>query len=130
MWLPRHGHAFIMLPFDSSDRAANPRWIEGVLGTRAHLERGPGNTWEVARGRADAILRALQGRFEPGTITLITDAAQQRKCGPRCQEGNPERALECECQCGGENHGGVSAQWVLRDRFAIETTVERRVFRL
>ncbi len=130
LWLPRHGNAYVMLPFVPARPAANPRWIEGVLGTRAHLARGPGNTWEITRSRADDILLAMQERFEPGTITLITDSAQQRKCGPRCQNGNPDRALECECQCGGENHGGVSDQWILRDVFAIETTVARRVFQL
>lgn len=97
---------------------------------RARLERGPSGTWLIARGRADEMLQAMRLRFGPGRVTLVTDAAQQRKCGPQCWEGNPERALECECQCGGENHGGVSDQWVLRDRFAIETTVERRVFQV
>jgi hypothetical protein len=130
MWLPRHGSAHVLLPFVPGRRAANPHWIEEILGARASLKRGPGNTWVIARGRADEMLRAMRERFEPGTITLITDAAEQRKCGPQCWEGNPDRALECECQCGGENHGGVSEEWVLRGRFAIETTVQRRIFQI
>lgn len=92
------------------------------------MAKGEAGTWEVARQRADELLAAMSERFGEGTVTVITDAVQQRKCGESCQNGKPENALKCECQCGGANHGGVSDTWVIHGQFAIETTKVRRVF--
>lgn len=117
------------LPFNAANKAANPEWLRDVLGPRIRIEydRRLGS-WLVARIHADRALDAMVDRFGDGRTTVVTDAAQQRKCGRLCQQGKPENALACECQCGGENHGGVSGNWILRDSFAVETQHLRRVF--
>jgi hypothetical protein len=129
IWVPVSGRTQVLLPYDPSNRAANPQWLRDVLGERIQVHRGSGGTWEVARPHSDSLLEACVERFGRGQTTVITDAAQQQKCGPSCQNGNPANALQCVCQCGGENHGGVAGSWTLRDAFAIKTTVTRRVFR-
>lgn len=128
LWVPPSGKAFVLLPYQPGRPAANPRWLEAVLGSRIRIARGPGGTWQVARGHADVLLRAMVDSFGTGSVLVITDAAQQRKCGEACQNGMPEHALQCQCQCGGENHGGVADHWVMHDSFAIETTSVRRIF--
>ena len=128
IWLSRSGKARVLLPFNSDDRAANPRWLKSELGDRVQVKGGPYGTWEIARGQADAARVAMRLRFGKGETVLVTDSGQQMKCGPRCQKGKPENALMCACQCGGENHGGVSDDWVVRDSFLVRTDVVRRVF--
>lgn len=102
---------------------------DDVLGERIQIHSGSRGAWEVARANSDRLLAASVERFGKGATTVITDAAQQQKCGMSCQTGDPENALQCVCQCGGENPGGVAGDWALRDTFAIKTTVTRRVFR-
>jgi hypothetical protein len=128
IWVPVRGRTQILLPFDPSNRAANPQWLRQVLGERIRIRKGDGGTWEIARDHSDRLLAACVKRFGKGATTVITDAAQQQKCGPSCQGGNPENALQCVCRCGGENHGGIAGDWKLRDAFAIRTEVTRRVF--
>lgn len=129
IWVPVRARTQILLPYDPSNHAANPQWLRDVLGERIQIHRGSRGAWEVARAHSDRLLAACVERFGKGATTVITDAAQQQKCGTSCQTGYPENALQCVCQCGGENHGGVAGDWALRDTFAIQTTVTRRVFR-
>lgn len=128
IWVPVRARTHMLLPYNPNDHAANPRWLRDVLGDRIQIHRGVRGAWEVARSHSDRLLEACIERFGPGGTTVITDAAQQQKCGTACQNGYPEYALQCVCQCGGENHGGVAGDWILRDAFAIKTTVTRRVF--
>lgn len=130
IWVPVRGRTQVILPYNPADRSANPRWLRDALGNRIQIEHVGGGVWEVVRSHADDLLAACVDRFGPGSTTLITDAAEQQKCGTACQTGNPNNALQCVCQCGGENHGGVAGHWVMRDSFAIQTTVTRRVFRV
>jgi hypothetical protein len=67
--------------------------IEDVCDGHARVGKVPFGTWLVARSHADTVLSAMQERFGLGRTVVITDAAQQRKCGPSCQEGKPENAL-------------------------------------
>lgn len=129
IWVPVQGRAQVILPYDPTDRAANPRWLRDVLGNRIQIRNVGGGVWEVVRDHADALLAACVDRFGPGETTVITDAAQQQKCGPLCQNGKPENALHCQCLCGGANHGGVGG-WNLYGEFAINTDVTRRVFQV
>lgn len=129
IWVPTRGRAQIILPYQPAKPSANPLWLREVLGNRIQIAHVGNGVWEVVRGHADALLAACVARFGPGRTTVITDAAQQQKCGALCQNGNPDNALSCECQCGGENHGGVSG-WVMRGEFAIRTEVVRRVFQV
>ena len=128
IWVPSNGRTRILLPFVPSNRAANPQWLREVLGERIQIYKGDARFWEVVRAHSDRLLEACIERFGKGATTVITDAAQQQKCGSSCQNGKPGNALQCVCQCGGENHGGVAGDWTLRDTFAIKTTVTRRVF--
>jgi hypothetical protein len=127
IWVPVRARTQILLPYDPNDRSANPRWLRYVLGARIQIGRGERGAWEVVRDHADKLLEACVERFGPGQTTVITDAAQQQKCGTLCQKGNPENALHCQCQCGGANHGGVGG-WKMYGEFAIQTDVVRRVF--
>lgn len=129
IWVPVRGRTEVKLPYNPENRAANPRWLREVLGSRIQIENEGGGVWTVARNHSDKLLAVCVDRFGPGTTTVITDAAQQQKCGPRCQGGKPENALNCQCQCGGINHGGV-AGWQMHGEFAIQTEVVRRVFRI
>ena len=92
--------------------------------------RHPPALWVPVRDRVRVALPYVPGNHSanPQWLREITDASQQRKCGENRQGGKPENALACECHCGGENHGGVSAVWVLRDNWAIKTSTRRRVF--
>lgn len=129
IWVPARGRAQVILPFDSTNRRANPVWLREVLGPRIQIDHVGGGVWQVVRSHADELLAACVERFGPGQTTVITDAAQQQKCGPLCQNGNPDNALSCQCQCGGANHGGVGG-WTMYGAFAINTEVVRRVFRV
>lgn len=108
---------------------ANPQWLREVLGERIHIRRGYGGAWEVVRDHSDRLLEACVERFGPWRTTVITDAVQQQKCGMLCQNGKPENALHCQCQCGGANHGGVGG-WKMYGEFAIHPDVVRRVFKV
>lgn len=114
-------------PYNPDQRSANPLWLREVLGPRIRVLRGEGPTWEIARSHADLLLAAMQQRFGMGQVRVVFDSAQQQKCGPVCQSANPDNALQCQCQCGGENHGGLGG-WTLRGDFAIRTEVIRRVW--
>lgn len=129
IWVPVRARTQILLPFNPSNIRANPQWLREVLGDRIQIHRGHGGAWEIARNHSDELLRACVERFGPGKTTVITDAAQQQKCGPLCQNGKPENALNCQCQCGGANHGGAGG-WKLYDDFAIHTDEVRRVFKV
>lgn len=130
IWVPVRGRTQVILPYNPANTRANPLWLREVLGSRIQIEHVGGGVWEVVREHSDDLLAACVDRFGPGRTTVITDAAQQQKCGTNCQNGKPWNALKCVCQCGGENHGGVAGDWVMRDSFAIQTTVTRRVFRV
>lgn len=127
IWVPARGRAQVILPYNPANTRANPLWLREVLGDRIQIEHVGNGVWEVVRDHADKLLAACVDRFGPGGTTVITDAAQQQKCGPLCQNGKPENALHCQCQCGGANHGGVGG-WTMRGEFAIQTDVMRRVF--
>lgn len=129
IWVPVRARTQIILPFNPANRRANPQWLREVLGDRIQIRSGSGGAWEVVRDHSDRLLQACVERFGPGRTTVITDAAQQQKCGPLCQNGNPANALRCQCQCGGANHGGAGG-WRIYDEFAIHTEVIRRVFRV
>lgn len=129
IWVPVRGRTQILLPFNPANSRANPQWLREVLGDRIQIRKGYGGAWEVVRDHSDRLLKACVERFGPGQTTVITDAAQQQKCGPLCQNGKPQNALHCQCQCGGANHGGV-AGWRMYDEFAIQTDVVRRVFKI
>lgn len=129
IWVPVSDKTQVLLPYVQGDHRANPRWLREVLGDRIQIGRGYRGSWEVARAHSDALLEACVERFGPGQTTVITDAAQQQKCGTLCQKGNPENALHCQCQCGGANHGGVGG-WRIYGEFAIHTDVIRRVFKV
>lgn len=128
IWVPVRARTQILLPYNPANKGANPQWLREVLGDRIQIRSGYGGAWEVARDHSDQLLQACVERFGPGRTTVITDAAQQQKCGP-CQNGKPENALRCQCQCGGANHGGVGG-WRIYDQFAIQTQVVRRVFKV
>lgn len=128
IWVPVQGRTQILLAYNPGNRAANPQWLKEALGDRIQVRKADGGIWEVARDHSDRLLAACVKRFGKGATTVITDAAQQQRCGSACQTGKPENALQCVCQCGGENHGGIAGDWTLRDAFAIKTTVTRRVF--
>jgi hypothetical protein len=127
IWVPVRGRAQIILPFDPTGRSANPDWLRDVLGSRIQIHHVGGGVWEIVRNHADALLAACVDRFGSGQTTVITDAAQQQKCGPLCQNGHPANALNCQCQCGGANHGGAGG-WNIYGQFAIQTDVTRRIF--
>lgn len=129
IWVPNRARTQILLPYDPTNRGANPEWLRGVLGSRIQIRRGYRGAWEVVRKHSDRLLAACVDRFGPGQTTVITDAAWQQKCGPLCQDAKPQNALSCECQCGGANHGG-GAGWNMHDQFAIHTDVVRRIFRV
>lgn len=128
IWVPVNGWVEVLLPYQAGKPAANPQWLHRVLGSRIQVRKGEAGSWRVARAHADELLELCRERFGRGNTTVITDAAAQLKCGPACQGGNPNNALNCQCQCGGENHGGVAGNWVLRDSFAIRTDHTRRIF--
>jgi hypothetical protein len=128
LWVPVRGPVHVLLPYVPGRRSANVDWIKDALGPGRQV-RGPlQGTWAVARSSAEAILDAMVARFGAGNVTLVNDVATQIKCGRACQQGNPDNALQCRCQCGGTNHGGVSGDWALRGEYAIDTIYIRRVF--
>lgn len=127
--MPARGRAQVILPYNPSNTRANPSWLREVLGDRIQIQHVGNGVWEVVRVHADKLLAACVKRFGQGRTTVITDAVQQQKCGTQCQEGNPDNALDCQCQCGGANHGGVGG-WTMRGEFAIHTDVVRRVFQV
>ena len=129
IWVPVRDRTQILLPFNPQNTRANPQWLREVLGDRIQIHKGSGGAWEVARAHSDHLLEACAERFGPGMTTVITDAAQQQKCGTNCQDGMPWNALHCQCQCGGANHGGVGG-WQMYGEFAIQTDVMRRVFKV
>ena len=125
VWAPIGTKALVFLPFDPSNRAANPEWLRSVLGPRIRISRD-GPAWQIAKSHADTVLNALIERFGQHQTVVVIDTVQQLKCGPACQNANPEFALQCECQCGGANHGGVT--WRLFGEYAIDTSRARHVF--
>jgi hypothetical protein len=129
IWVPTSGRCQVLLPYNPQNTRANPQWLHEVLGDQIQVRRGGKGAWEVSRDNVDKLRAACVARFGPGNTTVITDAAQQMKCGTLCQTGKPENALLCQCQCGGANHGGVGG-WVMRDQFAIHTDRVRRVFKV
>lgn len=129
LWVPSgKGKIRVLMPWGGSTRA-NPDWIKDELGSRVQVARGEGSSWTVGRSYVDRLAQAMVERYGRGRVTVVRDVSLQRKCGPSCQGGDPDRALYCECQCAGENHGGV-AGWRLHGDFAIDTQHRRRVWLL
>lgn len=80
-----------------------PVWIEGEAGTAGR--------WEVARTHLWKLVDALADRF--GAVDVQLEFSNRSKCDTQCQGANPRTVFECECSCGGDNHGGAQGwkQW-------------------
>lgn len=100
--------------------SANADYLKSL---HLRVTKGFGPTWLITRGRTDEVRSILHQRY--GKLLVIIDTANQRICGSQCQGANPENALQCQCSCGGENHGGGSG-WKPVGDLLIETDYTRR----
>jgi hypothetical protein len=130
MWVPAGKRGLLVkLPYESGNRAANPKWLKGVLGDRIKLERGPNGTWMLARGHADQLALAMRDRFGPNQVVIVKDVGTGAVCSSSCSTADPATAWSCECSCGGRNHGGAGG-WLEMDDVAVDTETHRYVWRL
>lgn len=119
----------MLLPYNAADRSANPRWLRDALGPRITIQGPHQGAWLIVRAHTDTVLAAMIERFGHGVVTVVHDVATQQACGPSCQNANPMTALQCECSCGGVNHGGYRGlPWQLRNDYAINTNYRRTVW--
>lgn len=126
MWVRPSGlRTVVLMPYVPTNKAANIMWLKG-LGLRP--TKGVSGTWEINRAKTDMVREEMLVRWP--AITVIVDTATQNICGPSCQQGLPERALQCVCVCAGANHGWASSEWVMRGDFAISTEHHRTVWRI
>lgn len=90
----------VRMPFSQNNRS----WLKEVMGVRTRPEwsRQQG-AWLVARDHFAELVEALAARF--GSVQVTADYSQQEKCTTQCQAANPDTWMECECCCGGRDHG-------------------------
>lgn len=108
LWVPVEGGASVLLP---PQRTAEPdlAFLRKACGVTGRVRDGPRRSWIVERREADAVLAGMRERFGAGALTLVVDVRTSGPCYASCVRGKVGNALQCECPCGGINHGGLNA---------------------
>ncbi len=87
----------VSLPYRSDNR----EWILGVCGLQTRPEWDPTRkVWSVARTHLNTLVPAAVDRC--GIVELLRAMSSHQRCDTRCQDAT---GWECECICGGANHG-------------------------
>lgn len=115
---PAQGRLEVWIPWRET---GNRALIKSVCGSLTRPEWDcQAKRWLIARGHFVALIEALKAEF--GQVRVITWHCNAERCDIRCLEA---KGPDCQCSCGGRNHGGLNSYargWRLSGTVA---TVER-----
>ena len=126
LFRPHKGDCELYLPFDPSNRRNLKKFIGKRSGLIFNKQR---QTWSFKRAHFSEVLRMINQNYPLGTV--IVDVVMRDRCDERCIKA---KGTECNCGCGGANHGGLRSgvSWTLDTEDVIEvdgTKVMRRKYR-